>query len=390
MKKTAKDLRLLAIGVFCTMLGFGAFNAAYNNFIVDKLNLNAWQLGRVEGIRETPGFIIVFVAALTMRIAEPVVAAAALMLFGIGMAAYYGVNGISSLIMWSVIWSVGFHAWMTLQPSMTLNLADEGSKGKLMGLLAAVSALGTLLGLGLVAAIGRQIGFRMIFLFSGVTVFLGALAILLISKDIGHAAKPRLVFKPKYSLYYALTFLEGCRKQIFNTFAIFLLVRNFHTNIVIVSILMIANNIANMLFSPWIGRMIDKFGERRVLMVSYATAIPVFLGYATVGLPILCYYIFYFLDNFFYIGSMGSSTYIQKVAEPQDLQPSLAMGVSCNHAAAVAVPLIGGLLWARYGYAVAFYGGAIAAALSVLAVSRMKVGVRIPETIEEPIPLPAE
>ena len=184
-----------------------------------------------------------------------------------------------------------------------------------------------------------------------------------------------MVFNSRYGLYYILTLLEGCRKQVFMTFAIFLLVRNYHTPLPVVAGLMIINNIVNFGTSEWIGRMIDRFGERRVLMVCYSAAIPVFIGYASIGVPLLLYGL-YCLDNLFYIGSMGSTTYLQKVAEPQDLHPTLAMGVSFNHAAAVAVPLVGGLLWSRYGYGVAFYGGAVVVALSVIAVFWMKTDKR--------------
>jgi predicted MFS family arabinose efflux permease len=374
-RRGSRDLRLLTIGVCCAMFGNGVFSAAYNNFIVEKLNIHAGQLGIVEGIRESAGLVIVFVVAMTMQIAEPIVAAGALVVFAIGLGAYYGVTSVPSLIVWSLVYSIGLHAWMTVQPSMTMNLASEGNKGTRLGQLAAVSALGTLLGMALVMVIGKHVDYRLLFLLSGATIVIGAAAICMMSKDIGHVDKPKFVLKTKYWLYYALTFLEGCRKQIFMTFAIFLLVRNFHTSIAIVALLMILNNVANMLYSSWVGSLIDKLGERRVLMFCYAAAIPVFLGYASTSIPILLY-VFYFLDNFFYIGNMGSATYIQRISEPQDLQPSLAMGVSFNHVAAVAVPLIGGFLWYKFGYRVTFYGGAVASAISVLMVYWMKSGTK--------------
>lgn len=371
-KRGTRDLRLLAFGMFWVMFGFGAFNAAYNNFIVQVVNLKPAQLGILESLRETPGFLIVIVAALTMRIAEPIVAAGALILFSVGIGAYCGVTSLPSLIVWSMVWSVGFHAWATLQPSMTLALAEQEHKGRRLGQLMAISSLGTVLGMVLVLFAGKEIGFQTVFVISGLTIFTGAIAILAISKDIGHAEKPRMVFNSKYGLYYILTLLEGCRKQVFMTFAIFLLVRNYHTPLAVVAGLMIINNIVNFGTSEWIGRMIDRFGERNVLIVCYSAAIPVFIGYACVSVPLLLY-VLYCLDNLFYVGSMGSTTYLQKIADPQDLHPTLAMGVSFNHAAAVAVPLVGGLLWARYGHAVAFYGGAIVVAVSVLAVCAMNV-----------------
>jgi hypothetical protein len=367
----SRDLRLLSIASFVAMFGYGAFSAAYNNFIVDVLKLRPGQLGIVESFRESPGFLMFAVAALTMRIAEPPLAAASLLMVAIGLVAYCGVHGLPSLVVWSVVWSMGLHAWMTLQPSMTLSLSTSRNKGLRLGQITAVSALGTILGMVLVLIGGNRLGFNRIFIVSCAFVLVGAAALLGISKDIGQAEKPRLVFKREYSLYYLLTFLEGCRKQVFLTFAIFLLVRNYHTPIHIVALLMILNNVVNLSMSAWIGRMIDRFGERLVLIVCYTAAIPVFIGYAMVHNALMLY-ILYGLDNLFYIGSMGSTTYLHRIADPKDVMPSLAMGVSMNHAAAVAVPLIGGLLWATYGHAVTFYGGAVVVAISVFAVFRMR------------------
>ena len=259
--------------------------------------------------------------------------------------------------------------------SMTLALADEKKKGRRLGQLMAVSSLGTVIGMVLVLVAGNALGFRTIFVIAGVTILLGAVAIMAISKDIGHAEKPRIVFKRKYRLCSILTFLEGCRKQVFITFAVFLLVRNYHTPITVVAALMIFNNIINFATFEWVGKLIDRFGERTVLFVCYSAAIPVFIGYAAAGTPLLLY-ILYCLDNFFYIGSIGSTTYLHKIAKPQDVHPTLSMGVSMNHAAAVAVPLVGGLLWARHGHALAFYAGAVVVALSAVAVTGIKVGAR--------------
>jgi hypothetical protein len=380
MQRGTRDLRLLSLAVFCQSLGFGAFSAAYTNFIVEVVHINAFHLGIVEGLRETPGFLIVLVAALTMSIAEPILAGIALLVMAVGMTAYCKVGTVPALVLWSVVWSIGLHAWMTLQPSMTLNLAKAGHKGKRMGQMSAISGVGTVFGMIIVFGAKGLIHFTGIFIVAGVALATGALAVSMISRNIGHAEKPRLVFKRKYSLYYVLTFLEGCRKQIFMTFAIFLLVKDHHVKTQVVAVLMIINNIVNASTFTWVGKLIDRHGERKVLAVCYLAAIPIFLGYAYTPAVFLLY-ILYCLDNLFYIGSIGSTTYLQKIAEPQDVMPSLAMGVSMNHAAAVAVPLIGGALWVSFGHTVTFYGGAVIAAISVLSVMGMKTRTRqLPES----------
>lgn len=364
------DLKLLAFTTFCMAFGFGAFSAVVTNFAVLVLHISAKQQGLVESVRETPGFLIVLVAALTMRIAEPILAMVALFLIATGMAAMAGVNTYLTYVLFSLIWSIGIHSWMTLQPSIALSLADAMSKGRRLGQLSAVAGLGTILGMGLVLLAGKHIGMRNLFLISGCVIGLGATAVGAMSRDIGHKEKPRFVWKRRYSLYYVLTFLEGCRKQVFMTFAIFVLVKNYGTQFRTVALLMIINNLANFILGPRVGRLIDYLGERKVVSFCYAALIPVFIGYACAKSTHILY-VLYCLDSLFFLGSMGLNTYLHKIAEPIDFQPTVAMGVTANHTAAVIVPLVGGYVWSKFGYPVTFYGGALVVAISVLTALRI-------------------
>ncbi len=363
-RRGSKDLRLLAITIFCVSFGFGTYFATFNNFVVEVLHLQPMDLGRLEALRELPGFLMFLIAALTMRIAEPILACMALSLLALGLGAYYRVENVQTLLLYSLVWSIGLHSWMPLSPSMTMNLADASNRGRRLGQMSAVGAVGTLCGMILVFLIGKQIGLHGIFLVAGGIAALGAISVSMIRRDIGHAEKPRFVFKKRYKLYYALTFLEGCRKQVFITFAIFALVRNYGTPLKVVAALMIVNNLTNVLLAPKVGRLIDRIGERKVLAFCYAALIPVFIGYALIKQPPILY-VLYCLDNLFFLGSIGLNTYLHRIALPEDLMPSLAMGISVNHAAAVAVPLIGAALWQRLGYQATFFGGAVVVALSV-------------------------
>lgn len=368
---SSRNLKLLAFTVFCVMFGFGSFTAAYTNFVVEILNIRPEQMGIVESIRELPGFLIIIVMALTMRISEPVLASAGLFLLAAGIGAIHFVNDITLLIILSFSWGLGMHTWLTVYPSMTLSLAKEGAQGRRMGQMASIGSLGMICGMLLVFVLGKTIGFRNVFSVSGITAAVAACSALMISRDVGHHEKPRFVWKRKYSLYYVLTLLEGCRRQIFTTFAVFALVRKFETTVSGIALLMVVNSLVNTGFAHYIGKVIDRIGEKRVLVICYSLIIPVFIGYALIK-QVHVLYLLYILDNILFLGSMSLTTYLQKISEPRDLMPSLAMGVSMNHAAAITVPVIGGFLWASVGYPVTFIGGAAIAALSVLMSMRIK------------------
>lgn len=402
-RRGSRNLRLLSLTIFCVSFGWGSYFATFNNFAVETLNLRADQLGILESLREVPGFLMVFVAALTMRLAEPILGAIALGLVALGICGYSAVDSVPTLIAFSLIWSVGIHGWMPLAPSMTLSLAAEGRQGRRLGQMGSIGALGTICGMTMVFVLARVLHFNSIFVIAGLVVGIGAAAVSMISKDIGHKEKPRFVFRRRYSLYYLLVFLEGCRKQVFITFAIFVLVRQFGASLRTVALLMILNSLTNLALAPRFGRLIDSIGEKRVLLACYSLLIPVFIGYATIDttlvinalhwadalfatdlaswalrhftvgqltLGALC--CLYFADNLLFLGSIGLTTYLHRIADPSDVMPSLAMGISVNHAAAVMVPVVGGLLWTKLGYPVTFSGGAAIVAMSVLAVSRMR------------------
>ena len=105
-----------------------------------------------------------------------------------------------------------------------------------------------------------------------------------------------------------------------------------------------------------------------MLSMSYIGLALVFFGYAVVQhRPTL--YVLYCIDNLIFFGGIALTTYIHKIAPEEDLKPSLAMGVTMNHVAAVTAPLVGGFAWHYFGYQVIFFTGSILAVVS-LVVSR--------------------
>lgn len=367
------DLRRLWAAVFFLFFGFGIYGACTTNFATEIIRITPVWIGRVEAARELPGFLCVFVAALTMRIAEPVLGSIALTLLAGGISAYATVHGVPALLAWSFVWSVGMHTWMPISSSMTLNLADDNSKGRRMGQTAAFGSVGSVLGMLTVAKVAHGLSYQMWFVTAGAMIAVGALILLTLRRDIGHMDKPRMVWKPKFGRYYLLSLLEGGRKQVFFTFAPYTLTKVYHAPLELMAKLFVINGIVTFLGAPIVGRLIDRIRERRILLISYSCLVLVFLCYARIEQRyILC--ALYCLDNFLYLSTTCLTTYVQRIAAPEDLMPTLSMGVTMNHVAAVLVPLIGGMLWARFSYPVMFYAGGAVVIVSLFAASGMRNG----------------
>ena len=369
-----RNLILVAAAVFLLNIGFeGIYIPIYNNFVANDIRVEPGQLGVIESIREVPGFLSAFIAAVTMQIPSPVLAGLTLLIMAVGIAAFSQVYTVSMLIFWAVFWSIGFHCWVPLEPAMVLSLTEDKGKGKRLGQMSRVKSAASLVGMALIAIIGAQNILRSMFLVSGVVIAAAGLTVFFVSRSATHTEMPRLVIKRKYALYYALNFLQGCRKQIFVIFAIFTLVRVYNTGVRTVARLMAVNKVANLIFAPIIGRVVDKIGERKALSICYAALAVIFLGYG-LSHDRRVLYVLYCLDSFVFMFSIAQTTYLNKIAPPEDVRPVLSMGVTMNHVASVIVPIVGGLLWEGLGrYEVVFFCGAVVATMSLLVAQLLRV-----------------
>ena len=369
-----RDLVLLAATVFILNIGFeGIYMSIYNNFIVNDIGVEPRQLGVIESIRETPGFLSAFIAALTMHIPSPVLAGIVLLVMSAGIAAISQVHTVGALVFWAVFWSVGFHCWAPVRPAMVLALTKDEGKGKRLGQMWRVRDAAALLGMALIGIMGRQGILRDLFVVSGACVAVAALAVFLVSRQATQAEMPRLAAKRKYGFYYLLNFLQGCRRQIFTTFVIFTLVRVYGTSVKVVARLMMINRVVNLIFAPVIGRTVDRIGERKALSISYTALTAIFLGYALIH-DRRFLYVLYCFDSFVFMFSIAQTTYLNKIAPPEDVRPALSMGITMNHVAAIIVPALGGFVWEALGrYEAVFLGGAAVALASLVIVQFLKV-----------------
>lgn len=351
------------------------------NFLVEQLGVQPLQRGVLESVRELCGVAAIGVLALVAGLAEPVVGAAMLLLLGVGLGAYAFTYEYRWVVAWSLVWSVGFHVWVPLPQAMALALAEPGRAGHRLGQTSAAGAAGFGAGLGLaLGLVLAGVAIRPLYLVAAAGGALGAAACLGIHRRL-KTPGPKFVFRRRYALYYGLSFLEGWRKQIFICFAGFLLVRVHHTPLWGILALWMAVQAIGYVAAPRVGRLIDRVGERRVLVFYFASLAVFFVGYATVpSRPVL--YAIFVADNAFFVFAMALTTYVNRIAPKEEHTPTLGMGVAVNHVAAVTMPLVGGVLWDRLGYQWPFLVGAAAAAASVL------VALRVPRHLPAEAPAP--
>jgi predicted MFS family arabinose efflux permease len=365
--------RYLIILTISSTVGLQAWRTLFNNFAVEIGGLDGNHIGMIQSVREIPGFLALLAVFVIRFIKEHRLSALSILALGLGVAITGLFPSYSGLLLTTLIMSFGFHYYETTNQSLTLQYFDEKTSPWVFGKQRSIAAASNI-GIGLlIFCLATYLDFTQIFLAIGSLIIASGLWGL--SQDpVDRSLTPQrkeMIIRKKYWLFYFLTFMAGARRQIFMAFAVFLMVKKFHYSIQEVTILFVINNVINYFLSPLIGKSIIRFGERKVLSLEYFSLIFVFIGYATTQSKLLVA-ILYILDHIFFNFAIAIRTYFQKVGNPQHIAPSMAVGFTINHIAAVVLPAVGGLLW-MVDYRIPFLCGAALSLISLIATQQIKV-----------------
>jgi predicted MFS family arabinose efflux permease len=335
-----------------------------SNFASEEMSIRPEQMGWLESVREIPGLLTFLMVGLTVFMARNLLVAISVGFVGVGLMMYAGAYDMGGLVVATIVYSIGFHLFFPLQSAQVLSQAGPGQKAKRLGQLNSVAALAYLMSMGFVYLAAGTLTYRQMWMVSGM-VTLGGVATMLALPRRLQAERPRgFVIRRQYWLYYAITFLASSRRQIVTMFAIFALVRVYGTPVKTIAALLFVSNVVAVLTRSLCGSLVDRLGERYAMVLSYSAVIFIFLGYAFVRVPVVLYGL-YILDNFLSGFDVSQSTYLDKIAAPGDVPPSLALGSTINHITGVGVPIVAGYLWAQFGHSATFTFGAVVAAVSL-------------------------
>ncbi len=362
--QSAAGRGFIMLAAMSACFGF-AMNAQQNvvtNYFEDVLKLQGPQFGYITAIREIPGFLLIFLTALFFRVSLQRVTAGALVLLAVGYVLFGLSHSFWTVAPWVILSSIGYHTVLQTQYSLSMSLTTEAKSGSILGRMAAISQGGSFTALIIILIVFHfhPTIYRPTFVFLGVIALLASVAIVgfpHLHEGEERTVAPkreRIVFKREYRYYYYLSLLDGGRQQVFFSFGLWVLVHRFHLSVAQISAVLIAVTFASMASGPWVGRMIDLHGERRMLSIINVVYVIALGGYAlanNVVLACACYVMYSFI---FPLSPIGAATYLQKVAVPEEIAPSLAMGVTLQHAAAIVVPITTGIILNFVGYQIPF------------------------------------
>jgi len=360
-------LLVMAAGV---PLSFSTWQALLNNFAIERAAFTGAEIGVLQSLREVPGFLSLGVIALLWLLREQSLAVVSLALLGIGVAATGYFPTVIGLYLTTVVMSMGYHYFETVQSSLALQWIDRDRAPETFGRLIAVGSFAGIVSYALIwfAFDVVSIAYTTTYLIAGAATATVAIAAWLIFPRFPQKVHQhrKIILRSRYWLFYALTFMSGARRQIFIVFAGFLLVEKFGFRVESIALLFLVNGALNVFLAPRIGRLIGYWGERRALIVEYIGLVIVFLAYAFVESGRVAAGL-YIIDHLFFAMAIATKTYFQKIADPADIASTAAVGFTINHIAAVVIPAAFGLLWLASPAAVFISGAAMAAVSLMLA-----------------------
>ncbi len=386
LRAVPRDLSNALIATLFFGAASGIFMATLNNYLADVHGFGAAARGWLELPRELPGFLIVFIAgALLTVLSEGRMAALAMLLTAIGAA---GLGFLSpatgAVVVFVAIWSLGDHIIFAVEGPIGLKLARGGKEGRRLGQFGGARNLGTIAGVGMVFVLARLIGDRY-------DVFYGLAAACALVAGLFYAAlrifkdgvrSRRLVFKRRYGLFYAISALFGIRKQIFMVFGAWVLVQVHGVPVSTIALLYFIAASLGVIMRPLLGEVVDWLGERIVLAADELLLLAVCLTYAFASdlLPgpfdLWLLYGAYVLDSVLFALRVARTTYLGKIAEDKaDITPTVAAGITIDHAVAMSLPVLSGYIWEAFGFRWVFL---LAAAIAVVGFF-VCLRIRVPE-----------
>ena len=391
MKRFAlsRDFLFLLLATLLFGGASGIFLSSFNNYISEVHHLDAAARGWIEFPRELPGFLVLFVAAGMLTFFRETRMATAAMGFSLVGALGLGfiADGMFTLVMFVMIWSMGEHIIFAVEDPIGMRLAKEGAEGRRLGQIGGARNLGVILGVSAIYLVSTVLGARYDIFFAIAAVSATGAGFFYFKLSLGRNTERsrRVVVKKKYAIFYAISALFGVRKQIFIAFGTWVLVSLHSVPVSTIALLYFIAAVIGVVIRPLLGDVIDWMGERVVLAADEILLLLICLTYAFAGdlfSPTTARYVLYgayISDSVLFALRIARNTYLKKIADdPADITPTVAMGITIDHLVAMTLPVLSGYIWTLLGFRYVFLLAAIIALAGFFICLRIRVPKKEP------------
>ena len=364
-------------------IGSGCFMAAMNNYLSEIYHMSSLDRGWLEFFREMPGLMLVFVLALLHRVSDWKVMRLGTMISMAGAAFLLIPTDKIFVTGFIMVFSLGEHLVMPVRNAIAMQVSREGHAGQSLGYLTGVMNFGSVAGSAITALVffigAHGFGCHNAFLFNLIWGFIIFLMLISVISTFSPNApnqpskRPRLYFHRKFNKYYALELFYGARKQIFLTFAPYVLIREYGFSTAAMALLLGICAAVNIFAAPAVGKLTDRFGYRNIMIWDTVILSGVCLLYgfsgrifpAGLALAVVC--VNFLLDAVISTTSLAANIYVKEISTGQDeLTSTLSTGISINHLIAILAAPLGGWVWQRFGVGMLFVFAAVMAVCNSL------------------------
>jgi hypothetical protein len=344
------DFKGIIINSVALLFGFTIWRVLFNNYAREVFDISAAEIGIIQAVREVPGLLGFTVGLIALALSEVHIVTLSIAITGAGLVVAGLANSILMLGAGTLLMSVGFHNVMTANYSLLLLFVKGPESGRKQGELRSWESVAAVSATFLVFLTSLTLGYRIILISTGLALIVAGIILTLLytGNRVGGEARSFRVDR-RYWLYYVISFLRGCRRHIFTTFAIFLMVANHGLRIEYTALLFLATSTLTIYTNRKFGSVTEILGERRVLVYTSLMLVFIFTGYAFITEINLLIGLFV-IDNALFGSGVALDSYIRKVAATKDLTSCMSFGQTANHITAVIVPIVGGIIWDTFGY----------------------------------------
>jgi predicted MFS family arabinose efflux permease len=389
-----KSVKIFLAIIALTGLALGLSDGVLSNYFKDAYQADAIMRGIIEIPRETPGVLCVlaisafaFLGDMRLSIIAQIMSLAGLLVLGFVTPPF------AVMLIFLFINSMGMHMFMPLSDSTGMSLAEEGKFGSMMGRINGVRTIFTMIA-GLFTFFGFRFGLfsfktpiKATFLIAAAAfAVVIALLVALLKKGGagGKMVRPRFVIRKEYTAFYIMAILFGARKQIMFVYAPWVLIELLGFEADNMSLLAIAGAAIGIFFLPAVGRWIDRYGTKRIMMIEAAFFFVIYIAYGVISaglsagwlvglLPVILALVINVLDRMTIQFGMVRSVYMRSIAKfPEDVTPTLSIGMALDHIVSVLGAIVCGFLWENLGPQYVFGMAAVMAVCNMIVALRIK------------------
>ena len=382
----SKDFLLFLIATALLGITMAVEGTSFSNRLVEDLNFTITQRTFLEIPRELPGLLVVFVIGALAFLGDVRTAAVANILGGIGLFTFGLIpSGYWPVVGTMMVYSMGSHLYMPISGALGMSFAKDGKIGRRLGEVQSVNITVLILTTAILYLLYRfvNIPFVVSFTIGAVAMVLAGVLFLFMSPGQSTIRRQRFIIRKKYSLFYLMCILHGVRKQITFVFVPWLLITIYNQPVTTITILFFVVSILNIFFRPWLGSLIDRKGERFVLMLEGALLLLACIGFAfsklilPENIALIAVSCCYVIDHLSTGAGMARTTYVRRLtSEASEVSATLALGITFDHILAITMPVFAGMLWESNmgeGYVNVFIAGLGVAILIMILSSRIRI-----------------